>query len=133
MAPGARRAIYVGLVLIMVLGIAVYLKLWALDSRFSADDRELIRRQFDSANMEAMDEAAEWRRKYDEEVERATACLKEMLEIKEALEKNTEETASINPKLAMLQKENIELLDRVESLKQELEAEKLKCSLRQLR
>ncbi|XP_043698714.1 uncharacterized protein LOC122649577 [Telopea speciosissima] len=133
MAFGARRAVFVGLVLVMFLGFSVYLRLWALDSRLSADDRELIRRQFDLANMEAMDESAEWRRKYDEEVERATTCLKETLELKMALEKKTEETASDNPKLAMLQKEKIGLLDQVESLKQELEAEKLKCSLRQLK
>ncbi|XP_042477050.1 uncharacterized protein LOC122058434 [Macadamia integrifolia] len=133
MAFGARRAIFLGLVLVMVLGIAVYFRLWAIDSRFSSDDRELIRRQFDLANMDAMDESAEWRRKYDDEVERATTCLKEMLEMKATLEKKMEETANANPKLAMLQKENIGLLERVESLQQELEAEKLKCSLRQLR
>lgn len=47
--------------------------------------------------------------------------------MKQSLEK-PEGTASINKKLEMLQKENIGLLERVESLKQELEGEKLKCN-----
>lgn len=39
------------------------------------------RRQFDLANREAMDESAEWRLKYDEEVERATKCLNELIKV----------------------------------------------------
>lgn len=39
------------------------------------------RRQFDLANREAMDESAEWRLKYDEEVERATKCLTELIKV----------------------------------------------------
>ncbi|KAF8396571.1 hypothetical protein HHK36_018195 [Tetracentron sinense] len=131
MGLGGRRPILVGLILVMVLGIAVYLRLWAIDYSISSEDNEYIRRQFDLANREAMDESAEWRLKYDEEVVRATGCVKELIEIKEVLEKKVEQTAGMNSKLAMLQKENIGLLDRVETLTQELESEKLKCSLRQ--
>ncbi|KAK9290241.1 hypothetical protein L1049_008408 [Liquidambar formosana] len=124
---GGRRPILVGLALVMLLGFAVYFRLWTIDYRISSDEAELLRRQFDLANREAMDESAEWRLKFDEELERATKCVKELIEIKGSSEK-VEDAASIKKKLEMLQKENMALLDRVESLKQELEAEKLKCS-----
>ncbi|KAA8518750.1 hypothetical protein F0562_016476 [Nyssa sinensis] len=124
---GRRRQIYIALALVMVMGIAVYFRLWAIDYSISSDDTALLRRQFDLANREAMDESAEWRQRYDEEVERARKCAKELIEIKESLEK-VEEAASINKKLELLQKENMGLLERVEYLKQELEAEKLKCN-----
>ncbi|RVW30143.1 hypothetical protein CK203_083203 [Vitis vinifera] len=169
---GGRSPILVGLVLVMVLGCAIYFRLWTIDYTISSDETEILRRQFDLANREAMDESAEWRLKYDEEVERATKCLNELIKIhaqrsgesaamilrvlnftstqndmgtgvvgnysvvfgapmqvKESSEKKVEDAASTNQKLAMLQKENMALLERVESLKQELEAEKLKCSL----
>lgn len=38
----------------------------------------ICRRQFDIANREAMDESAEWRVKYDEEVDRLRKCLREL-------------------------------------------------------
>ncbi|KAL6336280.1 hypothetical protein AAG906_014449 [Vitis piasezkii] len=126
---GGRSPILVGLVLVMVLGCAIYFRLWTIDYTISSDETEILRRQFDLANREAMDESAEWRLKYDEEVERATKCLNELIKVKESSEKKVEDAASTNQKLAMLQKENMALLERVESLKQELEAEKLKCSL----
>ncbi|KAL7265093.1 hypothetical protein ACSBR1_002946 [Camellia fascicularis] len=127
MRGGGRRTILIGLGLVMVLGIAVYLRLWVIDYRISSDEAELLRRQFDLANREAMEESAEWRFKYDEEVKKASKCAQELNEMKQSLEK-PEGTASINKKLEMLQKENIGLLERVESLKQELEGEKLKCN-----
>nr|POE68496.1 hypothetical protein CFP56_77168 [Quercus suber] len=71
-----------------------------------------------------MDESAEWRLKYDVEVERFTNCAKELNEIKESLENKVEDE-----KLAMVQKENTALLERLEALKQELEDAKLKCNL----
>ncbi|XP_057984133.1 uncharacterized protein LOC131168594 [Malania oleifera] len=126
---GKRRRILVGLALAMLMGFAVYFRLWALDYTISSDEMDLIRKQFDLANKEAMDESAEWRLKYDEEVERTVKCEKELLEVKQSFEK-LEDAASINTELEMLRKENVGLLERVESLKQELEAEKLKCSMR---
>lgn len=39
------------------------------------------RKQFDLANREAMEESAEWRLKYDVEAERASNCLKELMEV----------------------------------------------------
>lgn len=36
------------------------------------------RRQFDIANMEAVDESAEWRLRFDEAEERATKCTNEL-------------------------------------------------------
>ncbi|XP_010253681.1 PREDICTED: uncharacterized protein LOC104594860 [Nelumbo nucifera] len=133
MAVYMKSPIFIGFVLLMFLGIAIYFRLWFMDYNFSSEDRDRMRRQFDLANKEAMDEWAEWRLKYDEEAERATTCLKELIKTKEALEKKVEEASSIDHKLAMLQKKNVDLLDRVESLNQELDAEKLKCSLQQFR
>ena len=42
---------------------------------------EICRRQFDLANREALDESAEWRMKYDEEVERSAKCDKQLIEV----------------------------------------------------
>ncbi|XP_065618364.1 uncharacterized protein LOC112036572 isoform X2 [Quercus suber] len=124
MGGGERKKILVGLAVAMFLGVAVYLRLWTIDYSFSSDDSEILRRQFDLANREAMDESAEWRLKYDVEVERFTNCAKELNEIKESIENKVEDE-----KLAMVQKENTALLERVEALKQELEDAKLKCNL----
>ncbi|KAJ6316298.1 hypothetical protein OIU78_019558 [Salix suchowensis] len=78
---GERKRILVGLVVAMILGIAVYFRLWTIDYANSSEDTELIRRQFDLANREAMDESAEWRMKYDEEVERSAKCDKQLIEV----------------------------------------------------
>ncbi|KAL6987404.1 hypothetical protein U1Q18_013151 [Sarracenia purpurea var. burkii] len=127
MKGGRRRSILIGLALVMLLGIAVYFSLWVIDYRISSDEAELLRRQFDLANREAMDESAEWRLKYDVEVERASKCTEELIVMKNSFEKKLEDATSINKKLEKLQKENTGLLEGIESLKQELEAEKLKC------
>ncbi|XP_024923522.1 uncharacterized protein LOC107435029 isoform X3 [Ziziphus jujuba] len=104
MAVGRRNQVLLGLALVMILGIAVYLRLWTIDYTVSADDTELLRRQFDLANKEAMDESAEWRLKYDVEAERATKCLGELnKQIKESYKKD-EHDGNINQKLAVLKK-----------------------------
>ncbi|CAN1805429.1 hypothetical protein LINPERHAP1_LOCUS24270 [Linum perenne] len=123
---GERRMILVGLAVAMLLGTAVYLRLWTIDYAISSDETELIRRQFDLANREAMDESAEWRMKYDEEAERAAKCDKELIEIKQ----NVDDAASVNQQLVVLQKENMALIDRIETLKNELAATKSKCRSR---
>ncbi|KAL5809492.1 hypothetical protein ACOSQ3_030183 [Xanthoceras sorbifolium] len=123
---GERKPILVGLAVAMVMGIGVYLRLWTLDYSVSSDDTELLRRQFDLANREAMDESAEWRLKYDAEAEKATKCAKELTEVKDSLEKYVKDS-DINNKLAMLQKENTALLERVKFLNQQLEDQTLKC------
>ncbi|KAJ6922943.1 hypothetical protein NC652_016562 [Populus alba x Populus x berolinensis] len=120
---GERKKILVGLMVAMILGFAVYFRLWTIDYAISSDDTELIRRQFDLANREALDESAEWRMKYDEEVERAAKCDKQLVEIKQKVE----DAASVNQQLVMLQKENMALVGRMEVLKNKLEASKLKC------
>ncbi|KAL5212421.1 hypothetical protein ABZP36_023268 [Zizania latifolia] len=54
----------------LLMGTAVYFRIWARqssDPSFTVDDREELRRQFERANLEAMDESAEWRMKYDTE------------------------------------------------------------------
>ncbi|OIT33670.1 PREDICTED: uncharacterized protein LOC109205702 isoform X2 [Nicotiana attenuata] len=122
-----RKQILVGLGLVMIMGLAVYLRLWTIDYRFSANETELLRRQFDLASREAMDESAVWRKRYDDEEVKSTSCQKELIKLLKE-----DGAASSKKKLDMLQKENIDLLERLESLKQELESEKLKCSMRQI-
>ncbi|KAK3038442.1 hypothetical protein RJ639_030608, partial [Escallonia herrerae] len=77
----SRRRVLSALALVMLLGLAVYFRLWTIDYRISSDEADLIRKQFDLANREAMDESAEWRLKYDEEVEKNTNCVKELIEV----------------------------------------------------
>ncbi|CAH8265011.1 unnamed protein product [Arabidopsis lyrata] len=128
MAGGSeRKTILVGLVLALVLGIAVYLRLWTIDYTLSSDDTERLRRQFDLANREAMDESAEWRRMFDKEAEKASKCNTELALIKQSSGNGN----TFNQKLESLQKENAALLIRIETLKQELEASRLKCHSRQ--
>ncbi|GJV58886.1 hypothetical protein Tco_1464986 [Tanacetum coccineum] len=62
----------------------------------------------------------------DEAEERANKCTNELNIVKMSLQDNR--AASVTKRLDMLQKENINLLETVEALKQELEAEKLKCN-----
>ncbi|KAI4349151.1 hypothetical protein L6164_009783 [Bauhinia variegata] len=125
MVGARRRSIITGLAFLMFMGIVVYFRLWAIDYNISSDDTELLRRQFDLANKEAMDESAEWRLMYDKEVDRATKCLEELKAIKESSQK-VQEDSDVYHKLEMLQKENAILVAKVETLKRELEAEKLK-------
>ncbi|KAL5990644.1 hypothetical protein ACLOJK_011547 [Asimina triloba] len=68
-----------------------------------------------------MEESAEWRLRYDEEVEKGTQRLKKLIQLKESLEQKMEETTSINSKLAIIQKENSDLRNQVDSLTKELE------------
>ncbi|KAI7728325.1 hypothetical protein M8C21_005781 [Ambrosia artemisiifolia] len=123
-----RRRLWIGVLIVMALGLSiVYLRLWTIDYQISSTETELLRRQFDLANKEAVDESAEWRLRFDEAEERATKCAKELKRVKENIGDNR-----MTQRLDMLQKENINLLERVETLKQELEAEKLKCSMQKL-
>ncbi|TXG58506.1 hypothetical protein EZV62_016335 [Acer yangbiense] len=125
---GERRLILVGLAVAMVMGIGIYLRLWTLDYSVSSVDTELLRKQFDLANREAMDESAEWRLKFDVEAERANKCDKELTEVKDTLEKYVKDSGSdFNQKLAMLQKDNMALLEKVKILNQQLEEQRLKC------
>ncbi|KAL8241479.1 hypothetical protein R6Q59_014833 [Mikania micrantha] len=120
-----RRPLLIGVIIVMVLGLSVYLRLWTIDYQISSTETELLRKQFDLANMEAVDESAEWRLRFDEAEARATKCTKE-------LQRQVEVNLGMTKRLDMLQKENINLLERVETLKQELDAEKLKCSMQKL-
>ncbi|CAN8287398.1 unnamed protein product [Cochlearia groenlandica] len=130
MAGGSeRKTTLVGLILALVLGVAVYLRLWTIDYTLSSDDTERLRRQFDLANREAMDESAEWRRMYDSEAEKASKCNIELSLIKES--SGNEKTFTFTRKLESLQKGNAVLLKQIEALKRELEASRLKCRSRQ--
>ncbi|KAL9426725.1 hypothetical protein AB3S75_033501 [Citrus x aurantiifolia] len=125
---GRRARVLVGLVIVMLMGTAVYLRLWTIDYTVSSADTELLRRQFDLANREAMDESAEWRLKYDKQVERVTTCTQELNKVKESFEKQVKDPANINQKIVMLQKENKALLESIKVLNQQLKAQKMKCS-----
>ncbi|KAL4352692.1 hypothetical protein GQ457_06G008530 [Hibiscus cannabinus] len=126
MARRGRSRVLVGFAVTMFLGVAVYFRLWAIQHSLASDDAELIRRQFDLANKEAMDESAEWRFRFDKEAERASKCAKELEVIKESFGKKEDSTSS-DIRLKMLQTENVALLKQIETLKDELEAEKRRC------
>ncbi|EXC16217.1 hypothetical protein L484_024388 [Morus notabilis] len=121
-----RNQILVSLAVVMFLGVAVYFRLWSIDYSASSYDTELLRRQFDLANREAVDESAEWRLRYDEEAKRTSQCLTELKQLKNSSKKDHDATY-INQKLEKLLMENKELHEKVEALKQDLEAERLKC------
>ncbi|XP_054805470.1 uncharacterized protein LOC129308383 [Prosopis cineraria] len=123
---GRRRSLILGLAFLMLMGTAVYFRLWAIDYNVSSDDTELLRRQFDLANREAMDESAEWRLKYDEEAGRARKCFEELQAIKDSSLK-LDNASNVNHKVSMLRKEIAVLLERVETLKRELKEEKSRC------
>ncbi|CAN6814366.1 unnamed protein product [Brassica oleracea] len=130
MAGGSeRKTILVGLALALVLGVAVYLRLWTIDYTLSSDDTERLRRQFDLANREAVDESAEWRRMFDSEAEKASKCNSELALMKES--SGNGNAFTLSQKLESLHKDNAALLGEIETLKQELEASRLKCRSRQ--
>ncbi|KGN58960.1 uncharacterized protein LOC101217573 isoform X2 [Cucumis sativus] len=121
-----RKRILIGLTVAMFLGLVVYMKLWTIDYSMSADEAELLRRQFDLANREAMDESAEWRRMYDNELDRANRCKSELNQLKVSFEK-VGDAAKINEKLTKTQEENFALRTQVDALQRRLEAEKSRC------
>ncbi|KAJ6362563.1 hypothetical protein OIU78_002878, partial [Salix suchowensis] len=48
---GERKKVFVGLMVAMILGFAVYFRLWTIDYAISSDDTELIRfLSFSSSN-----------------------------------------------------------------------------------
>ncbi|XP_027935037.1 uncharacterized protein LOC114190382 isoform X2 [Vigna unguiculata] len=101
---GAKRSsILATLAFLMLMGVAVYFRLWAIHYNLSADDTQIIRQQFDIANREAMDESAEWRLRYDEEVDRTKKCLQELQLFQESSQKG-KNASDINHNFAVLQK-----------------------------
>ncbi|XP_031484208.1 uncharacterized protein LOC116253512 isoform X1 [Nymphaea colorata] len=124
-----RGFTFVGLVIMMVIGCTVYLKLWSVSSYISLRDAEIMRSQFERAQNEALDESAEWRMKYDEEVQRSGKYLQELVRVREELEKKIEETEKSKSDLAVLQKEKQSLHKRTESLLHELQSVKMKCHI----
>ncbi|MED6150185.1 hypothetical protein PIB30_069898 [Stylosanthes scabra] len=119
-----RRTIIASLAFLMLMGVAVYFRLWAIHYNISSHDSQLLRRQFDIANREAMDESAEWRLRYDHAVDRENKCLQDL----RALKEGEDAKGTDNNKFRILQKENAILLERVETLKRELQDQKLKCN-----
>ncbi|XP_027177529.1 uncharacterized protein LOC113776538 isoform X2 [Coffea eugenioides] len=70
--------ILIAFVVIMLMAIAAYIKIWTIDYRISSQESLLLRQQFDLAHREAMDESAEWRQRFDMEVEKSQMCIKEL-------------------------------------------------------
>ncbi|XP_020524376.1 uncharacterized protein LOC18995780 isoform X2 [Amborella trichopoda] len=99
-----KGPVFVGLLVMLALGCAMYLRLWSVQSQISLEDPQLIRLQFERAHNEALDESAEWRMKYDEEAERSRNYMQEVVEMKEVLEKKREENESLKGLLDTLQK-----------------------------
>lgn len=106
-----RKVLLLGFAMALLLGTAVYFRLWSIDSSFTSDDREILRKQFERASMEAMDESAEWRMKYDGEADKTRQCQEELLKVKGAL-------ASANERLSVLRKDNLGLQKQVETTTQ---------------
>uniref|UniRef100_A0A7N0R9F8 Uncharacterized protein n=1 Tax=Kalanchoe fedtschenkoi TaxID=63787 RepID=A0A7N0R9F8_KALFE len=100
---GERRLVLLGLGMAILVGFLVYFRLWFMDYTISSDEMELLRRQFDLANREAMDESAEWRMRYDREVERASICAQELSKLKESYQK-VDDNSALNKKLQVLRK-----------------------------
>lgn len=112
-----RQALVVAFAVALLMGTAVYFRIWARqsdDPSFTADDREELRRQFEHANLEAMDESAEWRMKYDTEFGKNRQLQDELVKVKASLSSSTNRFDS-------LRKDN-------EMLKKQIEYMKLQCN-----
>ncbi|KAG8072824.1 hypothetical protein GUJ93_ZPchr0006g41711 [Zizania palustris] len=87
-----RQALMVAFAVALLMGTAVYFRIWARqssDPSFTVDDREELRRQFERANLEAMDESAEWRMKYDTEFAKNKQLQDELRKAKASLSSST--------------------------------------------
>ncbi|KAJ1281517.1 hypothetical protein BS78_04G312200 [Paspalum vaginatum] len=110
-----RQGLMVAFALALLMGTAVYFRIWARqssDPSFTADDREELRRQFEQANLEAMDESAEWRMKYDKELEKSKQLQDELSKVKASM-------AGTARRLELLQKENEMWKRQPESLRRQ--------------
>ncbi|THU52010.1 hypothetical protein C4D60_Mb06t37090 [Musa balbisiana] len=92
------------------------LKIHLLQAEYSKEScfehyLQVQKREFERANMEAMDESAEWRMRYDVEVDRSRQIQDELLKVKASL-------AGASRRFSMLQKENMKLQKQFETLKQ---------------
>ncbi|KAL6912292.1 hypothetical protein ACP4OV_001097 [Aristida adscensionis] len=108
-----RRALMAAFAVALLMGTAVYFRIWARqssDPSFTADDREELRRQFERANLEAMDESAEWRLKYDTEVGKNRQLQDDLMKAKASL-------TALTKRLELLQKDNEMLRRQTESLR----------------
>ncbi|KAG8072823.1 hypothetical protein GUJ93_ZPchr0006g41711 [Zizania palustris] len=110
-----RQALMVAFAVALLMGTAVYFRIWARqssDPSFTVDDREELRRQFERANLEAMDESAEWRMKYDTEFAKNKQLQDELRKAKASLSSSTR-------RFEVLQKEKEVLKRQIETMKQQ--------------
>ncbi|GLJ53098.1 hypothetical protein SUGI_1131470 [Cryptomeria japonica] len=65
----------------MGMGVIIYLRLWNVESDLHLEeDTRVDRIVFEQAQSEALDEAAEWRKKYDEEAEKSSEQQQKLVE-----------------------------------------------------
>lgn len=111
----------------MVIGTIIYLRLWTVEADLDPTDTRVDRFMFEQAQSEALDEAAEWRKKYDEEVENSNESMQKLIEVTQTLEKKNQRLENLETRLKELQKENHGMLKDIAKLKQAVEDQKLKC------
>ncbi|TVU01182.1 hypothetical protein EJB05_19301 [Eragrostis curvula] len=100
-----RKALMVAFAVALLMGTVVYFRIWARqssDPSFTADDREELRRQFERANLEAMDESAEWRMKYDTELGKNRQLQDELSKVKALWADSTRRLDSLQKGYAIL-------------------------------
>lgn len=112
----------------MVIGTIIYLRLWTVEADIDITDTRIDRLMFEQAQSEALDEAASWRKKYDEEVENSSEHLQKLVEVTQTLERKNQRLENLEIRLRELQKENHGLMKDVAKMKQEVEDQKLKCA-----
>eukprot|EP00252_Welwitschia_mirabilis_P004252 TRINITY_DN14536_c0_g1_i3.p1 TRINITY_DN14536_c0_g1~~TRINITY_DN14536_c0_g1_i3.p1 ORF type:complete len:156 (+),score=22.23 TRINITY_DN14536_c0_g1_i3:177-644(+) len=131
-----------------VIAFIVYIRMWSVESDLDLNNDKVDRMVFEQVQSEALDEAAEWRKKYDEEAEKSGKYAERIAEglvvfffvfelairscatlskVNRVLANKNQQLETLNTHVEDIQKENQELLKEVERLKQELRYQKLKC------
>eukprot|EP00250_Pteridium_aquilinum_P024597 c29312_g1_i1 orf=239-637(+) len=105
----------VGLLAVLFFGLVLFQRMWTFHSALSLAQGNAA--HLEKLYDEALDEAADWRNKYDADVKKVTQELEEKVKLLKSLEGKTES----------LQKENQALEEKMAVLKGELLEEKQKC------
>ncbi|KAH9288190.1 hypothetical protein KI387_032307, partial [Taxus chinensis] len=93
------------LISMMAMGILIYLRLWNVEADLHLeDDSRVDRIVFEQAQSEAFDEAAEWRKKYDEEAEKSSEKQQKLVEVTQILKEKTNHLQNLETRITELQK-----------------------------
>lgn len=105
----------VGFLALLFFGLVLIQRMWTFNSALSLAQGNAahLERLYD----EALDEAADWRNKYDADLKK----------VNEALEESAKLYKDLEAKMESLQKVNQDFEEKVEALKGELLEEKQKC------